>query len=88
MANGGRIDYTIGFQVDKTGLNDFQKTLSEMKNLGAKDENCKQNRQHISLDFCDHSSSIFLSAFRKTGKNDSRMGEDGRRHQSVGKSAG
>ena len=33
MANGGRIDYTIGFNVDKSGLNDLQKQLAELQNL-------------------------------------------------------
>ena len=31
MANGGRIDYTIGFKVDKTGLNDVYKSLAKLQ---------------------------------------------------------
>ena len=37
MANGGRIDYSIGFNVDKTGLNQIKSSLQEIKNLTAQD---------------------------------------------------
>ena len=37
MANGGRIDYTIGFNVDKTGLNELQKEMSKLQQSQPKD---------------------------------------------------
>ena len=33
MAQGGRIDYTVGFKVDKTGLTELQKELAKLQNL-------------------------------------------------------
>ena len=33
MANGGRIDFTVGYKVDKTGLNEIKSSLNELKNL-------------------------------------------------------
>ena len=35
MANGGRINYTVGFQVDKTGLNDLKSQLNEISKMSA-----------------------------------------------------
>ena len=32
--NGGKIQYTIGFNVDKTGLQEIEKSLNVIKNLG------------------------------------------------------
>lgn len=32
MANGGRIEYTIGFKTDKTGLNEVYKALAKIQN--------------------------------------------------------
>ena len=37
MAQGGRIDYTIGFNVDKSGLSDLKKQLKEMNTMTAKE---------------------------------------------------
>ena len=37
MADGGIIKYTIGFNVDRSGLGVIQKTLTEMKAMGAND---------------------------------------------------
>lgn len=37
MANGGRIDFTVGYKVDKTGLNEIKKELEQLKNLSLKD---------------------------------------------------
>ena len=37
MANGGRIDYTIGFNVDKTGLNELYKSLSKIQSINTVD---------------------------------------------------
>ena len=37
MANGGRINYSVGFNVDKTGLNQIRSSLQEIKNLTAQD---------------------------------------------------
>ena len=35
MANGGRIDYTIGFNVDKGGLKDLENTLNSLSKMSA-----------------------------------------------------
>ena len=35
MANGGRIDFTIGYKVDKTGLNDMKKQLEDISKMSA-----------------------------------------------------
>ena len=37
MAKGGRIDYTIGFNIDKTGLTDIQTSLQQFSKLKAGD---------------------------------------------------
>ena len=37
MANGGSIKYNIGFNVDKSGLNQLKSSLQEIKNMTAKD---------------------------------------------------
>ena len=37
MANQGRINYTIGFNVDQTGLNQLKTSLNNLQNLTAKD---------------------------------------------------
>lgn len=37
MANGGRIDYTVGFKTDKSGLNQLKSSLQEIKALTAQD---------------------------------------------------
>ena len=37
MANGGQIRYSVGFDVDKTGLNQIRSSLQEIKNLTAQD---------------------------------------------------
>ena len=37
MANGGSIKYNIGFNVDKSGLNELKSSLQEIKNMTAKD---------------------------------------------------
>jgi len=37
MAQGGRIDYTIGFNVDKSGLQNIQKELAKINQMSAKD---------------------------------------------------
>ena len=37
MAQGGRIDYTIGFNVDKTGLNNLQKQLETIQKMSVKE---------------------------------------------------
>lgn len=37
MANGGRIDYTIGFKADLSGLNSVRAGLKEIQNLTAQD---------------------------------------------------
>ena len=37
MANGGSIKYNIGFNVDKSGLNQLKASLQEIKNMTAKD---------------------------------------------------
>ena len=33
MANGGRIDFTVGYKVDKTGLNDIKSSIQELQKL-------------------------------------------------------
>ena len=37
MANGGRIDYTVGFKADLSGLNSVRNGLKEIQNLTAQD---------------------------------------------------
>ena len=37
MAQGGRIDYTIGFNVDKSGLQNIQKELAKINQMSAKE---------------------------------------------------
>ena len=37
MAQQGRINFGVGFQVDKTGLNQLNQSLQEIANLTAKD---------------------------------------------------
>lgn len=37
MANGGRIDYTVGFKADLSGLNSVRSGLKEIQNLTAQD---------------------------------------------------
>ena len=37
MANGGSIKYNVGFNVDKSGLNQLKSSLQEIKNMTAKD---------------------------------------------------
>ena len=37
MANGGRIDYTIGFNIDKAGLDNIKRSLEEVRSLTTDD---------------------------------------------------
>lgn len=37
MANGGRIDFTVGYKLDKTGLNEIQQSLVKIQAMTAKD---------------------------------------------------
>ena len=37
MANGGRIDYSVGFKVDKTGLAEIKKSLQELQKVSLND---------------------------------------------------
>lgn len=37
MANGGRIDYTVGFKADLSGLSSVRNGLKEIQNLTAQD---------------------------------------------------
>ena len=37
MAQQGRINFGVGFQIDKTGLNDFKRSIAEIQGLTAKD---------------------------------------------------
>ena len=37
MANGGRIDYTVGFKADLSGLNSVKKSFKDIQNLTAQE---------------------------------------------------
>ena len=37
MSNGGRIDYTIGYNVDRSGLNTVTQDLKQIQNMTVKD---------------------------------------------------
>lgn len=37
MANGGRIDFTVGYKLDKTGLNEIQQSLVKIQAMTSKD---------------------------------------------------
>ena len=37
MANGGSIKYNIGFNVDKSGINQLKSSLQEIKSMTAKE---------------------------------------------------
>ena len=37
MAEQRRIDYTVGFKTDKSGLNQIKKSLEEIRNLSQND---------------------------------------------------